>query len=549
MSRRPLAWIAAVLPLLTGPSFAGGPAPEPLEASEPAVKLSPSAPFEADAPGALLAGEREWIVTVDGARYALGGGRLSDKRAEDPAKRILTNARVADLLRRRAAERVAALRRGPMDEAARREASMLLWMRPTELSAADKKFLSGAAAPTRLAAPQPDVNFDGGRSRGGVAAAPLGSLGFGRAGPAGTSTAPDPALVKAFLAQVDIEADKDPRAVPAIRAALTDILKTPTGREIARAFVAEKARAKIHFEKIAGSSVVLDNGKKILQASGGNTTTWEDPPIVNLNRDYLDTDPEFMRMNVASTLAHEMLGHAFQSQRERRAGLPFAVSNAYRGDEANAGLIGWLVQTELGGRLDNSHMWNYLKNPEIYHRSLQTNMAYYAVSLSPAEMKDPVGTLKGRVSAAGKARAQLQDEAESMRFWRRVVEHFVTVHGVSREKFSSIDQDIDSFLGHYLKLADDNLDEIESSLKDKIALLESPKGAARLKEFKEASDSPILAANEARLAKYRTRLAGLTAGRRKEPTMPPVPGKLTWDDLSKMWADDDPAHKQALKNP
>jgi hypothetical protein len=547
MSRRPLAWILAALPL-----FAGGPAvaytpPSQPDAAEPVADVSPKAPFNADAPGALLASERAWLQTTEGGRFVVARGRVSDTREPDPKKRVLTNERMEEILRRRAGERVAALRRAPLDEGARREASSLLWLRGTALSPADQKFLRGAANLPRLSAPQPGVNFDGGAAHGGVVGGPYGP---GRAlgGPvASAAAADDPVLLKNFMDRVEILPDSDPRSAPAIRAALGDILKTPTGREIARAFVAENAHAQVRFSKVEGSATVLENGKRVIQASGGNTETWQDPPIVNLNRDYLDTDPDYMRMNVAATLAHEMLGHGLQAQRDKRAGLPFEINNSYRGDEANAGLIGWLVQTELGGPLDNGHMWNYLKNPEIYHRSLQTNMAYYSVSFSTAEMLDPVGTLKSRLGGVVKARARLQTSADEMKFWRKVVEHFIQEHGVPRDRFKSISDDIDGFLGHWVKLASDNFDEIDAALKAKIALLESPKGAELLKAYKAAAGSAVLAEDEARLARYRARLAKLTEGRHPEESVPPVPGMITWDELGKMWENDDPVHKAALQ--
>jgi hypothetical protein len=544
MSRRLLLVFLAGLFLAAGSFAPACPLCDQPPASSPIVNPVPEAVFEAAAPGALLPEEQAWVLAQEDGRYSLVNGRFSDRKAADPAHHLLVNSAVWTLLGRRATERTAVLRglvkNGRLPEDARGEAVALFWTRGTLISPEDSAFLRSVTKP----------NAPGEPGVGGFEAGVKGTPAPGGVAAAGAPTAEQNAeLLQNLRAQLTFTPNPDPRAGPAMTAALEDLIKTPTGREIALQFVATGSKATVEFGEVDHSGTVVVNGRRVLQASGGHTVTAEHPPRVVLNKDYLDTDPDFRRVNMADTLGHELFGHGFEQQRSEKAGISFNVVNHYRGDEANAGLIGWLVGAELGGPLDNGHMWNYLADPQRYHDGLNTNLPYYSTTLSTAEMRAPVATLESRVAGIETERAHAAKYVAEMTGWRPVIEHFVKVHKMDRALFSSITESIDAAV-KWGAAHDATLTEIKTYLTSTIAEWKKPESAPVRAEFLAASTSPYLQESEERLAARRERLRGLTAGRKPEPTVPPVPGKLTWEDLYKMNQDDrrdNPRHWEKKK--
>lgn len=510
----------------------------------PASDPAPQAVFEAAAPGALLPEEREWLLAFEGGRYELVNGRLADRKAPVAGNHLLTNSAAWTLLGRRASERTAVLRalakNGRLPEEARGEAVALFWLRGTLVSPEDQAFLRDASRPKSK--PESGVgDLKAGIQSPGATPPP------GGANPA--AAAQTAQLLRNLRASLDIAPDADPRAAAAMNEALESLVNTPTGRELALEFTAAGARAKVEFGGVDHSATVIMNGRRILQASGGHTFTSENPPRVVLNRDYLDTDPDFRRVNLTSTLGHELLGHALEIHRARKAGVSHDAVYYYRGDEAGSGLIGWLVQTEMGGRLDNGHMWNYLADPERYHAGLKTNLPYYSTTLSTAEMRVPVATLQGRVAAIATDRKRTKEYAASMVVWRPVIEHFVTVHGMSRDLFSSLSDEIAAAV-IWSNDHQKDLNDINAHLADTIKQWESPKAKALKAGLAAASGSTYMRQSEERLAARADRLRGLVAGRKPEPTVPPVPGKLAWDDLYRLRDQDrkdNPRHMEKIK--
>jgi hypothetical protein len=250
---------------------------------------------------------------------------------------------------------------------------------------------------------------------------------------------------------------------------------------------------------------------------------------------------------MAGTLGHELFGHAFEVQRAKKAGVSFPAVYHYRGDEAGSGLIGWLVETEMGGRLSNGHMWNYLSDPEKYHASLKTTSGYYATTFSTAEMRSPVTSLEARLAAVETNRAKTQDYAASMLRMRRTIEHFVADHGMNRADFSSLTDDVASGL-QWSSTHLTELDGIKGRLTDTIAKWKSPESAELLTHLSAASGSTYLRQAEERLAARADRLRGLVGGRSPEPSIPPVPGKLTWSDLNGLIAQDRKNNPEHLEN-
>jgi len=423
--------------------------------------------FNAGTPGAFQPGQKEFLLALENGRYALKEGRIIDARPADPPRSALTNAKVAELLRGTrgggggGADPVAALG-----------------------DAANQRALSRLSNPN-----PPQTNFDGGAARaGGVRGPPpTGATGSGAVGQAAAGAA-DPTVLQAqFLQRLVF------KGTPAERAALAEsvstILQSPTGRQLAAQFVAEKASAEIKLAVIEHSKAVGPPGKKTVTGTAGMTETEKVPPVVTLSRAYLDTDPAYRRLAMAGTLAHELFGHAFEDQRARKAGLTHDAHYYYRGDEAGSRLIDWTIQTELAGKTVEGDPSKYLEDVE----------GYYAITLSLKEMKNPAATLKGRRAAVAAAAVESAKGIQTMKEWRPIVEHFATTHHVSRTRLKSAEQELADYFGwadiHAVKLV-----EIKEAIEGRIKYWETPEGLKVKKSVIAAADAPYLKNYEATLA-------------------------------------------------
>ncbi|MDO8756659.1 MAG: hypothetical protein Q7J64_01495 [Elusimicrobiota bacterium] len=434
--------------------------------------------FDAGRAGALKPGQKEFLLKLENGRYALKDGRILDTRSAS----ALTNARVAELLR----GAPAGAGPGGVDPAAALG------------EAATRRALA------RLSPPKPaQMNFDGGVARSGGVLGPQGNVG---AGAVGNATAADPAILQSQLLQRLVFTGK-PAEKAALAESIATILKSEIGRELAAKFVAERARAEIKLATIEHSKAVVRAGKKILTGTTGMTQTHRHPPLVTISRAFLETDPEYRRLAMAGTLAHELFGHAFEEQRAKKAGLSHDAHFYYRGDEAGGRLIDWTIQTELAGKTDDGDSSKYLEDVEGYYAELVTTDQYYAITLSRAEMKNPSATLKGRRAAVAAATAR---NLHAMKEWRPIIEHFVKDHGVSRERLKPAEDELTAYFVwadiHAAKLV-----EIRKAIESRIKFWGTPEGAKKEKEIIAAADDPYLKRFEATLAARTKNLRRLLA--------------------------------------
>lgn len=437
-------------------------------ASAVTASAGPDDLFDARIPGALQPGQKETVLALEGGRYTLRDGHFLDARASDPARSLLTNARVSQLL-----------------------SAGGTGIAPLPAAAIPAGALPDRALPLAAKGATPNLNFDGGAARGGDIRGPP-------AAGSAASGAPDPAVLQAqFLQRLVFKGNKQERE--ALSEAVSAILRTKTGRELAAEFVAERAAAEVTLAAMENSATVVKKGRKTLSGTSGLTDTAKDPPKIELNRIYLETDPEYRRVAMAGTLAHELFGHALESQRARKAGIPHAALYHYRGDEISSRLIDWLVQTELAGKSVEGDPKDYLDDPEGYYRGLLTVDPYYIVTMSPAEMKNPLTTLRGRrkllVADAAATAADIKGQEE----WRPIIAHFVSAHRVAKARFAPAEDELNVFLtwayGHQKKIAG-----IRESLERAIKLWSSPAGAKELKQVIDAAGSPYLSRLEAAAA-------------------------------------------------
>ncbi len=479
--------------------------------------------FDAGAPGALQPGQREFILALDQGRYTLKDARFVDARAADPAHPQLTKARVAELLAGAAGGETGG--DDPVSAAA---------------GAALERARSRAAKASPL-----DLNFDGVGNHAGGIRGPLDSLTG-----AGHPAAERAALQAQFVSRLNFTGDRQERA--AMSAAVETMLTTKTGRELAEQFVREKARAEIVLKTIDNTAAVEEKGKKILSGTSGTTDTEADPPKVTLNRVFLDTDPEYRRVVLAGTLAHELFGHALESQRAKKAGFPHVAQYHYRGDEIGARLIDWTVQTELVGKVLDADPKSYLDDPQAYHRSLLVADPYYVTTMSRVEMRNPLTTLRARRKMVEDDRIKTENDIKDEESWRPIIAHFINVHRIAKDRFAPAEEELTVYLtwayGHQKKIV-----AIRSQLEETIRAWSSPEGVKDRDALIKAADSAYLQGLEDSLTRRSRALKKLLAepnrGRTiaSELNMPPLvitaPKKLSGspidlDELSRMRDED-----------
>lgn len=505
-------------------------APAPVPPPEPAA----DAPYDARGTLRLTQDEQALLAAADSGRYRPHAPYWLDTRAPDQGHHLLSNKSILGLVTK---PQVQALRdkadKGQIGQPERDLAARLFWTRGNVLSDEDAEFLR-ALNPMAL---------------GSVPRGPPGQSGVSGAAKGGAGVAQaDATRAQAALEQlkklVTLDDHGDPAQKAALESGLATLMRSPTAVELAEQFVKIGKPAKISFEKTdRGGGVTEQNGVKMLQTSGGFMDARTGTPHVNLNVEYLQTSPKYRDASIASTLGHELLGHGLVHYQATAAGA-VDVNHVYRNDEAKAGLVGWLVDAELGTTLADPHMWNFLKSPEVYHDELHTNLPYYAGTFSLEEMKNPVETLRARRT---KAQEELKNNAQRRKQnegWRPVIDHFVTAHGVARDKFKSLGEEITASRAYY--------DQHEKNLKEIVAYVSArekeygtAEGKKEVERLAKAAETPYFQQAEKDVAALADRLRGLTRGRKPESWVPPPdPGQLTWDDLVAMMTKDKKEHPE-----
>ena len=327
----------------------------------------------------------------------------------------------------------------------------------------------------------------------------------------------------------------DDHGVPAERAALDSMLarmmESPTAREIAVKFINEGARVAVSLEEIPGSTVVTVDGKKTFWGTRGYTLVNKDPPPVVMNKLYMHYDRDFG----TGGLAHEMLGHAFESQR-----VSGDLGDVYRynwDEEENARLIGWLVRTELDIKPEDE-VWAYMQNPEDNMEALKMVAPAYSLKLTSSEMKDPVPVYKKRLDDADKALKRLIQRTKNCGNWSKVIDHFVNKHKMDPASFRTIRDDISNVLKD-LPAGQENLKEIKEALQERLTYFSGAKGKNFLSKLAKESDNDYFKQKDAVIMERRERLSGLLLGKTQESfKTPPALGQITWDQLVELWESD-----------
>ena len=487
-------------------------------------------PFDTRRPPGLLPEERTALLAAESGRFTLKSFHFVDGKAAEPKAHLLSNEAAQAFLKNRAQSLVAGLRAkqdaGQLLASDRQQALLLYWYRGPLLAAAERGFLASLnQAAFGRAPPKPE-----GSGKGPVSAGP--------------AAAPDDGLLQRLRGQLEFDDHGDPRQAAELDAAVNRLLESPTARTIAEEFIAQGKKVRVSFEPVENSKVIELNGKKIIRASGGSTASDGDKIHVRLNKDYLGTDADFIAAELPSTLGHELLGHGLEHIKARKAGVDDTYG-AYHSNEANAGLVGWIVDAERGVPLNDGHMWSYLRDPEEYHRGLKTNMAYYAGTFSTEEMERVVPVLSERLANAKKELARQPQLTAQEKAWLPIIDHFVSVHGIKSASFTSEREAIASYIDDTAPSRQARLQEIIAYVQSHMDWYKTKDGAKDIARMKADAKKPFFAEVERAADARRTHLKTLTDGRpQAESFTPPPPGQIERAELQEMYQKDKKEHPE-----
>lgn len=481
--------------------------------------------FDASAKDAFLAGQKEAVLAMDGGRFTIKDGRLHDAFIADPKKALLTNGQVAELL---------AIRFKPVPAAG--------LSNPAPGAATVER-----AQPVVPKDPQ-SVNFDGGKGRGSIAADPMGNKA------ARGLALSEPAVLQAqFLKRVVVVGTPEEKAV--LTEAVESILKTKLGRQLAREFVTEEASARIQLGRVDGSSTSMKEGIRTVRGTQGFTSVSDFPPMVTVTKDYLLADADWRRVSLAGTLSHELFGHAFEQQRAKKAGVDHEAAYHYRGDELGSRLIDWTIQTELAGKTLDDNPGEYLEDPEGYARDLWTYDAYYVISLSRAEMRNPSDTLKARRPVVAEDRESTLKEIKELEEWWPIIAHFKSVHKFDARRFTDSEAEVRDAV-EWQKRHLGKLEAVGKQLESQIRYWDTPAGMKEKARVIKSADDPYFARFESRLRKRALDLGRLRAEKsgtrgpssvgiempplviRGAPKGPPPPAQISLSELRALYQKD-----------
>ncbi len=514
----------------------------------------PKAPYDLRAPRALSEEELPFLLGLEeGRRYRQQGPFIVDLEAHGDGH-LLTGTRIGELLRehsRRTATALelrysAAIRSETpviLTDADRGAARHLADNRYPLLEPAQRDFLQKLLGGRAMEMPSMCVAGFGCKVEAPAARMPAG------AGPAGAPRGPPPAaalpapdpLYDSLLRRVKFDSRGRDAEKKLYEATVRRMLESPTARDLAQKLINEGGKFRVSFETFDNTVILEDDGKKHFSGTGGRMRREGDTLAIELNSAYLDMDPNWTKDRVTVSLSHELLGHALQDVRADQLGVKEAY-HYYRDNETNAGLVGWVVEAELSGWTTSGHAWNYLRDPESYHKTLQVMRPYYAASLSPAEMSDPAGTLEARLKNAQDAGERLAARRKRYELWREVLEHFVTKHARSRSDFTDAAKEISSQLGGLIPAAEKDITAITDYLPSMIKWFKSASGKREREQMTSPKAKEFFAEREAEVAAQRKKLEGLLA--KKGVTFPLPPAAATASEpghiaaLAKLYEDD-----------
>jgi len=375
------------------------------------------------------------------------------------------------------------------------------------------------------------------------------ALGVGGSG-SGTTANNDGAsahhdLEQRFLSLVRLDDHGDPAQAAALARAVRRMLGSPTGRSLAEQFLAEGAPAVVRFETFEGSRLYEEGGRKTFYGPIA-LTDWRDGRVlVRINLNYLAADDRALEQELPSFLAHELLGHGLWYVRAVKAKLLPAYHH-HELNEANARLVGWLVDYELDRRFEDPGAWNYLSDPAQYLSKLKLWLPFYALAFSSDELKRPVQALEARLEAARAKRKRLETELGNHRAWDRIIDHFIDGHGLPARRFAELRWTMADWKQRY---KDDlaNLDEIIAAVGRDLERMKAESDRRSEGYLRRAASQPLFVLLDIETRKATEKLKSLIKQSPAES-----PGKVgptqaksdqfTFDDLQDLYRKDKKKH-------
>lgn len=350
-------------------------------------------------------------------------------------------------------------------------------------------------------------------------------------------------LGRRLLENLDIDDHGNPSERRLLENVVYRLMESPMAREYAEDLLAAGGRAKVSFEEVGGSRVVVKDGKKTFHGIFGETNFDSEVPHVRLSRRYLDSDPDFVMAHAPKALGHELMGHVVYHIKAAALDLvwPFRY---YKDNETLSGLVEWIITGELGEKLSNGRMWQYLESPDLYHRNLHVVAPFYAGTFDREEAKDLEGTLRARQDRVREESRQNEEDAKNWTHWRKIVDYFVSAGTVKEESVRDVRGAIEASLENR-RLTVQELTEIDKYVSHLLESLAQDEGKKWAAGFLQSMSQPFFAEVEAEVTRLTLHLRDLVARRGGEeaeqapaPAPPSGPRQMTFDELAALYRED-----------
>jgi len=327
------------------------------------------------------------------------------------------------------------------------------------------------------------------------------------------------------------------------------ILRSPFGRSLAEEFLREGVSAKVSFKDVAGSTVTVRDGRQEISGVTGETWTYGAGSEIVINRLYLRADPEYTRIALTETLAHELLGHLLEERKADKAGVGAAYAR-FEDNETNASLVGWIVSAELGDPAYDYKEMRYRRNIADYKRF---NILYdpaYATAFSLRQLSVPLPVLEGRLRWCRHRRERLDRMSDKLSKAGGYIRHLLSRHGGESLAGIFVRPGAFDWLRADMSRREETLarekkrgQNVERAVKQRMDYFQSRKGRAQLLRIERSLDTApgkeFFLKAETLLLERRNRLVGLPHPKKKPPVLPPCPaGQISWLNLRRMYRED-----------
>ena len=365
----------------------------------------------------------------------------------------------------------------------------------------------------------------------------------------GAAPGPAEAALSAKLSGAVVLSGNDRDEKKLLEMSLGRILKSPFGRKLAEEFLREGVSAKVAFKDVANSTVTARGGRHEISGVTGETRNYGANSEIVLNRLYLRADPEYTRIALTETLAHELLGHLLEEKKADRAGVLAAYAR-FEDNETNASLVGWIVSAELGDPAYDHKELRYRRNIADYKRFNTLYDPAYATSFGLRQLSDPLPVLEGRLRWCAHRRERLERMTNNLSKAREYIRHLLARHLGGSMAGVLVRSGAFDWLRADMSRREETLARetqrgrnAERAVKLRMEYFQSRKGRGQLARIRTsletASGKEFFLKAESRLSERRNRLIGLPHQVKKPPALPPCPpGQISWLNLRRMYRED-----------